>query len=177
MGQVNLIRNFAWWKQLCDVKQSKRESTRCHKNSLSVSRWGSLSCRWWQGWRSKPRCTREHFHSGWSCWWTGCRCCLCSRHSYSCPYPSHRCQKPTQRLSPNHGDPGEHTVHSDKQGKKNYHRPFCSFMLQTTTVQKIPFILNGNPNYRRANSFQGSFQKEPIKTRHTSQRPGWSSVN
>lgn len=82
------------------------------KNNLrSVSRWGSPSCRWWRGWRSKPRCTRGHCHSEWSCWLTGCRCCWCSRRSYSCPSPFPRSQKPTRRWSPNPHDPEEHAGH------------------------------------------------------------------
>lgn len=157
-----------------------QKDTGYNHNSLSVSHWGSPNCRWWRGWRSKPRCTRGHCRSAWSCWWTRCRCCWCSRHSYSCPSPSLRFQTPTRRLSPSHRAPRERTVHSDKRKM----RPpqtlsfIHSFMPQTTTIEeeqnRISFNLNGNPNYRRANSFQGSFQKGPIKTQRTSQRPGWS---
>lgn len=55
------------------------------------------------------------------------------------------------------------TLQNGETGEKNDLRDFCSLKPQTSTVQKIPFILNGNPNYRRANTLQGSFQKEPIK--------------
>lgn len=64
------------------------------------------------------------------------------------------------------------------------HRPFHSFIQSikswTTTNQKRTkshSIFNRNLNYRRAISFQGSFQKEPIKTQHTSQRLGGHSVS
>lgn len=76
-------------------------------NSQSVSHWGSLSYRWWPGWKSRPRCTRGHCHSRWSCWWTGCKCCWCSRHSCSYPSPSLRFQTPTQKWNLNHLGPGE----------------------------------------------------------------------
>lgn len=82
-------------------KVSKR-----NKYSRSASRWGSLSCRWWPGWRSRLHCTRGRCRSGWSCWWTACRCCWCSRRSCSCPSPALRSQRPTRRWSPSRCDPG-----------------------------------------------------------------------
>lgn len=36
-------------------------------DSQSVSRSGCRCCRWWQGWRSRPRCTRARCRTGWCC--------------------------------------------------------------------------------------------------------------
>lgn len=67
---------------------------------LSASPPGFRSWRWWRGWRSRARCTRARFQTAWCCWWTACKCCWCSRHSYSCPAPGRRFQRPTQRWIP-----------------------------------------------------------------------------
>lgn len=88
-------------------------------NSQSVSHWGSLSYRWWPGWKSKPRCTRGHCHSEWSCWWTGCKYCWCSRHSCSYPSPSLRFQTPTQKWSLNHLGPGETSGKIQRGNRRN----------------------------------------------------------
>lgn len=157
----------------------RQKGTKCQHNSLSVSRWGSPSCRWWQGWRSKPRCTREHFHSGWSCWWTGCRCCLCSHRSYSCPYPCLRCQKPTQRLSPTHDDPGERTVHSDKQKneKQLTTEPFVHSCLRPPLSRKSYSFLMGIPIIAGQIHFRAHFKKSPLKRSIHHGVQGGHSVN
>lgn len=95
----------------CSINRKKNMGLETLKslklNSQFVSHWGSLSCRWWPGWKSKPRCTRGHCHSEWSCWWTRCKYCWCSRHSCSYPSPSLRFQTPTQKWNLIHCDPGE----------------------------------------------------------------------
>ena len=36
-------------------------------DSRSASRSGCRCCRWWRGWRSRPRCTRARYHIAWCC--------------------------------------------------------------------------------------------------------------
>lgn len=140
-------------------KENEREDIGYNHNSLSVSRWGSLSCRWWPGWRSRPHCTRGHCRSGWSCWWTGCKCCWYSRRSCSCPSPSLHSQKPTQRWNPNHYDPGE--VHSDRKWQSK------TLSLDTILIQSLIGIKITEEQI----NLKFYREKGPIQMQHISQTP------
>lgn len=75
-------------------------------HSLSVFLPGFQSWRWWRGWMSRARCTTARCKTAWCCWWTECKCCWCNRHSYSCPAPDRRFQRPTRRWIPVRHVPG-----------------------------------------------------------------------